>query len=75
VPDHPVPGRSLATSQAMVDLVRSSTVGSYGVTGFAERPLDRPLGRAGLARPGIAVRPTGHRARQRDLVDRGADVA
>jgi uncharacterized alkaline shock family protein YloU len=56
VPDHPVPGRSLATSQAMVDLVRTATVGSYGVTGFGGRPLDRLLGRLRLARPGIVVR-------------------
>jgi uncharacterized alkaline shock family protein YloU len=56
VPDQPVPGRSLATRQAIVDLVRTATVGSYGVTGFGGRPLDRLLGRSGLARPGIAVR-------------------
>lgn len=56
MPDQPVPGRSLATRQAIVDLVRTATVGSYGVTGFGGRPLDRLLGRLGLARSGIGAR-------------------
>jgi uncharacterized alkaline shock family protein YloU len=55
VPTQPTPGRSLVTRRAVVDLVRTATVGSYGVTGFAGRPLDRLLGRLGLTQPGIAV--------------------
>jgi uncharacterized alkaline shock family protein YloU len=43
------------TRQAVVDLVRAATVGSYGVTGFAGRRLERLAGRLGLAHPGIAV--------------------
>jgi uncharacterized alkaline shock family protein YloU len=36
------PGRSLASRRALTDLVRTATIGSYGVTGFAGGgPLDR----------------------------------
>jgi uncharacterized alkaline shock family protein YloU len=56
VPTHPTPGRSLVTRRAVIDLVRAATVGSYGVTGFGGRPIERILGRIGLAQPGIAVR-------------------
>ena len=55
MPTQPTPGRSLVTRRAVVDLVRTATVGSYGVTGFAGNPLDRLLGRLGLTQPGIAV--------------------
>jgi uncharacterized alkaline shock family protein YloU len=55
VPTQPTRGRSLVTRQAIVDLVRAATVGSYGVTGFAGRPPGRLLGLLGLAQPGIAV--------------------
>jgi uncharacterized alkaline shock family protein YloU len=40
----------------VVDLIRTATLGSYGVTGFASGPVDRLLGRLGLAQPGIALR-------------------
>jgi uncharacterized alkaline shock family protein YloU len=53
VPTAPIPGRSLVTRQAIVDLVRTATVGSYGVTGFGGRPFERLMGRLGLAQPGI----------------------
>ncbi len=56
MPNPSIPGRSLVTRQAVIDLVRTATVGSYGVTGFAGRPHERLLGRLGLAHPGIAVR-------------------
>jgi uncharacterized alkaline shock family protein YloU len=56
VPTHPKPGRSFVTRHAVTDLVRTATLGSYGVTGFAARPHERLLGRLGLAQPGIAVR-------------------
>jgi uncharacterized alkaline shock family protein YloU len=55
VPTQPIAGRSLVTRQAVVELVRTATLGSYGVTGFGGRPLERLLGRLGLAHPGIAV--------------------
>ena len=55
MPTQRKPGRSLVTRQAVVDLVRTATVGSYGVTGFAGRPHERLLERLGLAQPGIAV--------------------
>ena len=52
----PNQGRSLVTRQAVVDLVRIATLGSYGVTGFAGRLHERLLAPLGLAQPGIAVR-------------------
>jgi uncharacterized alkaline shock family protein YloU len=55
VPTQPTPGRSLVTRRAVVDLVRTATVGSYGVTGFAGSPFERLVGRLGLTQPGIAV--------------------
>jgi uncharacterized alkaline shock family protein YloU len=56
VPAVPTHGRSLVTRQAVVDLIRTATLGCYGVTGFASDPVERILGRLGLANPGIAVR-------------------
>jgi len=55
VPNPSITGRSLVTRQAVIDLVRTATVGSYGVTGFAARPHERVLERLGLGHPGIAV--------------------
>ena len=55
VPTEPKPGRSFVTRQAVTDLVRTATLGSYGVTGFAARPHERLLERLGLVQPGIAV--------------------
>ena len=55
MPPQPTAGRSLVTRRTVVDLVRSATLGSYGVTGFAGRPLDRLLERLGLAHPRIVV--------------------
>jgi len=55
----PTPGRSLVTRHAVVDIVRTATLGSYGVTGFAADPFTRLLGLlglAGLAQPGLTVR-------------------
>ena len=52
----PNPGRSLVTHQALVDLVRAATLGSYGVTGFVGTIPERLLERVGLAQPGIVVR-------------------
>ena len=48
-------GHSFVTRQAVTDLVRTATLGSYGVTGFAARPHERVLERLGLVQPGIAI--------------------
>ena len=56
MPTQPIAGRSLVTRQAVVDLVRTATLGSYGVTGFGGRPIQRLLDRLGLAHSGVAVR-------------------
>ncbi len=56
MPTIPTPGRSLVTRQAVLDLIRTATLGSYGVTGFAASPADQLLGLFGLRQPGIRVR-------------------
>lgn len=51
-----VPGRSLVTRRALVDIIRPAVAGSYGVTGFAcATPAERLLGWLGLVVPGIRV--------------------
>ena len=52
----PTPGRSLVTGRALNDIIRTATLGSYGVTGFAGGPLSRLLAQLGLRQPGLAVR-------------------
>ena len=52
----PTPGRSLVTGRAIADIVRSATLGSYGVSGFAGGPLGRLLARVGLRQPGLTIR-------------------
>ena len=52
----PTPGRSLVTGRALRDIVRTATLGSYGVTGFAGGPIGRLIERLGLGTPGLAVR-------------------
>ena len=52
----PTPGRSLVTGRALADIVRSATLGSYGVSAFAGDPVTRLLARLGLAQPGLAIR-------------------
>jgi uncharacterized alkaline shock family protein YloU len=44
LPDLTTPGRSLVTRRAVIDIVRSVTLGSYGVAGFAGGIVDRVLG-------------------------------
>ena len=51
----PTPGRSLVTGRALADIVRSATLGSYGVSSFAGGPFARLLGRLGLAQPGLKI--------------------
>jgi uncharacterized alkaline shock family protein YloU len=60
----PTPGRSLVTSRALRDIVRTATLGSYGVAGFAGGPFGRLRERLGLGQPGLAVR-----------LDDGIDIA
>ena len=52
----PTPGRSLVTRRAVADIVRTATLGSYGVTGFAGGPIERLIERLGLGQPGLTVR-------------------
>ena len=55
-PTTPTPGRSLVSRRAVVDVVRSATLGSYGVIGFAGSGwLGRVAERLGLAPRGIRV--------------------
>ena len=49
-------GRSLVTRQAVLDLIRTAALGSYGVTGFTASPVERLIGRLGFAQPGIGLR-------------------
>lgn len=52
----PTPGRSLVTGRALSDIVRTATLGSYGVTGFAGGPIARLAARLGIGTPGLTVR-------------------
>ena len=56
MPTQPTPGRTLVTRRAVIDIVRTATLGSYGVTGFAANPVQLFLGRLGFVRPGIVLR-------------------
>jgi uncharacterized alkaline shock family protein YloU len=56
VPTASTPGRSLVSRRAVVDIIRTATLGSYGVTGFAGGgPIGRLVERLGLGQPGIEV--------------------
>ena len=52
----PTPGRSLVTRRALTDIVRTATLGSYGVTGFAGGPLERLVAWLGIGQPGLELR-------------------
>ncbi len=56
MPTRPRSGRSLVTRRAVVDVVRTATLGSYGVTGFAGGPLARLVRLLGFGQPGLVVR-------------------
>jgi uncharacterized alkaline shock family protein YloU len=56
VPLDPMPGRSLVTRRAVVDIIRTASLGSYGVIGLAAPPFERWLGRLGIGHPGIGLR-------------------
>jgi len=52
----PTAGRTLVRRRAIVEIVRSAVLGSYGVTGLsAPSPLGRILARARAGVPGIRV--------------------
>jgi uncharacterized alkaline shock family protein YloU len=55
VPTASTPGRSIVSRRAVVDIVRTATLGSYGVTGFAGGIVGRVLERIGFTQPGIRV--------------------
>jgi uncharacterized alkaline shock family protein YloU len=54
VPD-PTVGRALVTRRAVADLVRTATLGSYGVTGFAASLPERVLAAIGIGQPGLRI--------------------
>jgi uncharacterized alkaline shock family protein YloU len=55
-PTTPIPGRSLVSRRAIVDVVRAATLGSYGVIGLAGGgPFGWIADRLGLAPRGIRV--------------------
>jgi uncharacterized alkaline shock family protein YloU len=56
VPSSSVPGHSYVTRRAIVEVVRTAALGSYGVTGLSEPHVaQRALRRLGLATPGVQV--------------------
>ncbi len=68
-PTTPTPSRSLVSRRAIVDVVRSATLGSYGVIGFAGGgPIAWIADRFGLAPRGIQVALTGGLAIDLDLI-------
>ena len=68
VPTDPIPGRSLVTRRAIVDIVRTATLGSYGVTGFAGRGI------LGAIRERAGLRPKGLRIRHADGLEIELDL-
>ena len=59
-PSTAIPGRSLVSRRAIVDLIRNATLGSYGVIGFAGGGLAGRLAkRLGLVPRGISLELTG----------------
>jgi uncharacterized alkaline shock family protein YloU len=59
LPDASTAGRALVTRRAVIDIVRSVTLGSYGVAGFGGGALDRLAG-------ALEGRPAGVRVTIRD---------
>lgn len=55
MPTASTPGRSIVSRRAVIDIVRTATLGSYGVTGFAGGIVGRILERLRIAQPGIEV--------------------
>src|SRR5262245_43933607 len=67
VPTEPIPGRSLVTRRAVVDIVRTATLGSYGVTGFSGGILARIREALGFGTRGLRVSLAGGIRVERDL--------
>ena len=60
MPRSSMPGRSLVSRRAIVDIVRAATLGSYGVTGFdPANPVDRLTGALRLRPAGVTLSDTG----------------
>ena len=55
MPTASTPGRSIVSRRAVIDIVRTATLGSYGVTGFAGGMVGHLLERLGFSQPGIRV--------------------
>lgn len=55
MPTASTPGRSIVSRRAVIDIVRTATLGSYGVTGFAGGMVGRLLERLGFSQRGIRV--------------------
>jgi uncharacterized alkaline shock family protein YloU len=56
MPEPSVAGRSIVTRRAIVDIVSTAVLSSYGVTGFADPSLGRRVLRwVGLDRPGVRL--------------------
>jgi len=55
VPDDRLPGQALATRRAVTDIVRTVTLGSYGVVDLGGSALARWIGAITGRPPGIAV--------------------
>jgi uncharacterized alkaline shock family protein YloU len=56
MPERSLAGRSIVTRRAIVDIVRTAVMSSYGVTGFSDPSLGRRVLRwVGLDRPGIRL--------------------
>ena len=56
MPEPSVAGRSIVTRRAIVDIVSTAVLSSYGVSGFADPSLGRRILRwIGLDRPGIRL--------------------
>ena len=55
MPTASTPGRSIVSRRAVIDIVRTATLGSYGVTGFAGGIVGRLLERLGFTQPGVRV--------------------
>jgi uncharacterized alkaline shock family protein YloU len=55
LPNGSSPGRALVTRRAVIDIVRSVTLGSYGVAGFAGNLVDGLLGRMERRPAGLRI--------------------
>jgi uncharacterized alkaline shock family protein YloU len=56
MPERPAAGRAAVTRRAVIDIVRTAVLGSYGVAGFATpTPWGHMVRRLGLGEPGIRV--------------------